>query len=156
MPDPYQNTGVMQQRDAITAALMNIQNPPPQTPPPQMPQGMPPPMGGMPPSGPLGADYTMVSCNVGGEMQAQVSDFASNPAPLVLTYQAPAAPATISNTATASCTGGCAPAPTSTATAMVVAPTMTITKSGPPSIQPGGTLRCLCALGVPTCICAPT
>ena len=55
MPDPYQNTGVMQQRDAITQALMNIQNPPPQTPPPQMPQGMPPPMGGPPPMPPPGA-----------------------------------------------------------------------------------------------------
>ena len=55
MPDPYQNTGVMQQRDAITQALMNIQNPPPQTPPPQMPQGMPPPMGGMPQMPPPGA-----------------------------------------------------------------------------------------------------
>jgi hypothetical protein len=47
MPDPYQNTDVMPQRDAITQALMNISNPPPQTPPlgrgrlPQLPQRLP-------------------------------------------------------------------------------------------------------------------
>ena len=36
---PYQNTGVMDQRDAITRALMNIASPPPQSALPQMPQG---------------------------------------------------------------------------------------------------------------------
>lgn len=61
MPSPYQNTGVDQQRDAITAALMDINQPQPQTPMPQMPQlnampGLPQtPMPGAPPQGaPIG------------------------------------------------------------------------------------------------------
>ena len=65
-------------------------------------------------SGALAPDYPTVACNVGGEMQAHVSDLASNPAPLVLTYRAPATAATITNSASATCSGGCMPAPTST------------------------------------------
>ena len=53
MPSPYANTGVVDQRDAITRALMNISSPPPQTPMPQMPQQTTPQMGmpQMPPQG---------------------------------------------------------------------------------------------------------
>jgi hypothetical protein len=57
MPDPYLNTGVMDQRNAITRALMNVASPPPRSAPPMMPQyrpsmgtpQMPPP--GAPPRG---------------------------------------------------------------------------------------------------------
>jgi hypothetical protein len=58
MPDPYRNTSVIDQRDAITKALMGIASPPPQSRPPMMP-GYRPPMGlpQMPPQGapPVGA-----------------------------------------------------------------------------------------------------
>ncbi|HEX8954610.1 MAG TPA: hypothetical protein VF945_22300, partial [Polyangia bacterium] len=91
-------------------------------------------------SGALGPDYPTVTCNVGGELQAHVSDLASNPAPLLLAYRAPSTPASISNTATATCSGGCTPAPTSTASAMVIAPSLTVTKSGPATAQPGSTV----------------
>jgi hypothetical protein len=62
MPSPYQNTGVEQQRDAITQALMQINSPPPQTPLPQMPQFNPAPQmpqmpapGGPPQGAPIGS-----------------------------------------------------------------------------------------------------
>jgi hypothetical protein len=58
MPDPYRNTSVIDQRDAITKALMGIATPPPRSVPPQMPPYRPP-MGlpQMPPQGapPMGA-----------------------------------------------------------------------------------------------------
>jgi hypothetical protein len=58
MPDPYRNTGVIDQRDAIAKALMSIASPPPQSRPPMMPPYRPP-MGlpQMPPQGapPMGA-----------------------------------------------------------------------------------------------------
>jgi fimbrial isopeptide formation D2 family protein/uncharacterized repeat protein (TIGR01451 family) len=92
-------------------------------------------------SGPLGPQWPMVSCNVGGEVQAQALDSASNPAPLVLTYRAPATPAMISNTSTVTCSGGCTPAPTSTASATVATPTMSIVKSAPPTVLPGASVR---------------
>lgn len=92
-------------------------------------------------SGALGVDYPMVSCNVGGELQAHVADASSNPPALQLTFRAPSTPAMISNSATASCSGGCSPAPSSTAMANVVAPTLTVTKSGPPTVLPGKSLR---------------
>lgn len=92
-------------------------------------------------SGAVGPDYPTVTCNVGGELQAHVSDLASNPAPLVLAYRAPAAPATVTNSATATCSGGCSPAPTSSATASVVAPSLTATKVGPATARPGDSVR---------------
>jgi len=93
------------------------------------------------PSGPLGPDYPMVSCNVGGELQATVNDLTSNPATLNLTYRAPPSPATVTNSASATCSGGCTPTPTASATATVVAPTMTIAKSGAATARPGQTVR---------------
>ncbi|MGZ3438125.1 MAG: hypothetical protein ACXVDD_01330, partial [Polyangia bacterium] len=53
------------------------------------------------PSGALAPDYPLVTCNVGGELQAQVSDAASNPSSLQLTYRAPATAGMVTNTATA-------------------------------------------------------
>ncbi|MCU1282033.1 MAG: flagellar motor protein, partial [bacterium] len=93
------------------------------------------------PSAALGPDYPTVTCNVGGELQAHVSDFAANPAPLLLTYRAPPAAATVVNTATASCTGGCTTAPTSSASATVVAPSVTVQKTAPATVRPGDTVR---------------
>ncbi len=93
------------------------------------------------PSGALGPDYPMATCNVGGELQVQVSDLASNPATLVLSYRAPSMAGMVTNTATATCTGGCAPAPMSSATASVVTPTMTVAKSGPATARAGDTVR---------------
>jgi fimbrial isopeptide formation D2 family protein len=92
------------------------------------------------PSGALGPEYFSVSCNVAGELQAHVVDSASNPMPLVLTYRAPATAGTSSNTVTATCSGGCTPAPSASASAMVLAPTMTIAKSGPATVHPGGAI----------------
>src|SRR6185312_12936396 len=85
--------------------------------------------------------YPMVSCNVGGELQATVNDLTSNPATLNLTYRAPPSPATVTNSASATCSGGCTPTPTASATATVVAPTMTIAKSGAATARPGQTVR---------------
>ena len=98
-------------------------------------------------SGALGTDYPSVSCNVAGELQAHVSDFASNPAPLTLTYRAPSTPTLSSNTATASCFGGCVPAPSASSTAPVVAPTLTVSKSAPPTARPGDGLRWSLSVG---------
>jgi uncharacterized repeat protein (TIGR01451 family) len=92
-------------------------------------------------SGALGLEYPMVSCNVGGEVQARVADTASNPAPLVLTYRAPLAPGSVVNSASASCMSGCTPAPTASASASVVAPTMTAQKSGPATASAGQIIR---------------
>lgn len=92
-------------------------------------------------SGALLPDYPTVTCNVGGELQAHVSDVPSNPALLVLTYRAPSTAGTVSNSASATCTGGCAPAPMSTASAPVVAPTVGIAKSVPPTTRPGQNVR---------------
>jgi small nuclear ribonucleoprotein B and B' len=54
MPDPYRNTSVIDQRDAITRALMGIASPPPQSRPPMMP-GYRQPVGGLPQMPPAGA-----------------------------------------------------------------------------------------------------
>lgn len=91
------------------------------------------------PSGALGPSYT-VTCNAGGELQVKVADGAANPPPIVVSYRTPSTAATITNNVTATCSGGCAPAPMSSATAMVVAPSMTVTKTGPPNVKPGGAI----------------
>ncbi len=93
------------------------------------------------PSGPLGPDYPLVTCNAGGELQAQVSDTATNPAALTLTYRAPSTAGMVTNTATATCTGGCAPAPSASAMTTVVAPTVSVAKTAPATSRPGDTLR---------------
>ena len=92
-------------------------------------------------SGALGPDYPLVSCNVGGELQAHVSDFASNPAPLLLSYRAPATAASVVNTATATCNGGCSPTPSASASASVAVPSLMVQKTAPASARPSDILR---------------
>jgi uncharacterized repeat protein (TIGR01451 family) len=89
------------------------------------------------PTGFLTSDYPMVSCNVGGELQVSLRNDLNNSASLILTYRAPVVAGDVTNTAHVTCMSTCKGTLSSSATVSVVAPAVTLQKSGPPTAAPG-------------------